>query len=289
MSTAFYRPTDTLEAISLLGRFGKRAIIVNGGTDIVIEISKGRLTPEAIISISDIQELHEISHQNGYIRIGGSATYYEMMENPLLNHFSGMIEAISQVGSPAIRQVATLAGNICTAAPAPDGCTMAMGLDAVVVLAGPSGERLLPLSQMLLGRGKTAREEHELLTAILLPISKKNCAYLRLARRRAQDIAKVMVGVSLELQDGVCKDAVISLGALNAVPCRAYSLEKLLKNNRIEEGIARVEEIFPQEAKPRPSPFREYKEQVLPTMIGRTLRKAAERWGTNEPENSILP
>ena len=279
METSFYRPATLVQACDLLAQFGEKAVIVNGGTDIVIEISQKRIAPEVILSICDIPQLHVIERQGDYIRVGGAATYQEMMRHPLTQEFPGFIEAISQIGSPAIRQVATLAGNICTAAPAPDGCTMAMGLDAVVVLQNSSGERLVPLSQMLVGRGKTVRDSSELVSAVLLPTAKRNCAYLRLARRRAQDIAKVMVGVSLEVENGVCREAVIGLGALNAVPCRAYSLEHLLKGKPFSQGIDCIRGRFPEEARPRPSPFKEYKEQVLPTLIVRALTKAAERGG----------
>lgn len=277
MSVAFYSPSTISEACSLLEQADAGTVIVNGGTDIVIEIDKGRVKPSVILSVSDIPELHGISVQGDFVCVGGGVTYQEMLEHPLIQGFPGMIEAVSQIGSPAIRQVATLAGNICTAAPAPDGCTMAMGLDAVVVLKSTEQERLVPLSQMLLARGKTVRKSQELLTAILLPLSKKSCAYLRLARRRAQDIAKVMVGVSLELEGTFCKDIAISLGAVNAVPCRAYSLETMLRGRDIHEGLSGLLQIFPEEAKLRPSPFKEYKEQVLPVLIQRTLKKALER------------
>lgn len=279
MATSFYLPSSIDEACSLLAEWQERATITNGGTDIVIEISKGRLTPCANICIWNIEELHEIVQKGAYVSVGGAATYDEIMASPLTQAFPGLIEAVSQIGSPAIRSVATLAGNICTAAPAPDGCTMAMALDAQAVLKSTEGERTVPMSEMLLGRGKTERASNELLKEILLPIPGKICAYNRIARRRAQDIAKVMVGVSLEIEDDICKKAVISLGALNAVPCRAYSAEELLQGAPVREGLDRLQGFMPKEAAPRQSQFKRYKEQVLPTLLARTAEAAAQRGG----------
>ncbi|MBQ5951860.1 MAG: FAD binding domain-containing protein [Lachnospiraceae bacterium] len=279
MATAFYLPKTVKEACALLGEWGERVVITNGGTDIVIEIGKGRLVPEANVCIRNIEELHAIRQEGEFLSIGGAATFDEMLASPLVKAFPGMIEAAGVIGSPAIRAMGTLAGNICTAAPAPDGCTMAMGLDARVVLRSAAGERTVPLSEMLLGRGKTARRGDELLTQILLPLSKTACAYQRLARRQAQDIAKVMVGASLETCGGVITAAAVALGAVNAVPCRAPSVEEMLVGKPAAEGLEAVRDFFPPEAKLRPSPFREYKQQVLPTLLFRTLEQAAERGG----------
>lgn len=279
MATVFFLPNTVEEACSILEEWGDDAIITNGGTDIVIDISKGNLVPHANVCIWNINELHQIKMDGDYVRVGGAATYKEMMNSSLTKEFPGLIEAVSQIGSPGIRQVATLAGNICTAAPAADGCTMAMGLDAQIVLKSATGERIVPLSHMMIGRGKTKRRGNELLTAILIPTSKKNCAYGRLARRRASDIAKVMVGASLEIEDGICTRAVVSLGALGPVPCRAYSIEQKLEGKPIRTGIEQLRGVFPEEAKPRISQFKRYKEQALPTLLVRTLELAAQRGG----------
>lgn len=258
----FYRP-DTLEqALSLLERHGDRAVIVNGGSDIVIEISQKRIHPDAIVSIGGIAELKTIEERDGFLCIGGSVTYREILNSSLCKPYKGLIQAVSCIGSPAIRAVGTPAGNIVTGAPAADCATMLAALGAQPVWV-----------------------QDRILTEIRIPALKsgEGTGYFRVSRRKAQDIGKVLVGSRVRLEGGVIAEAAISLGAVNAKIARAESLEKVLPGKTPAEALGYLKRTFPEEAGLRESYFKEYKQQVVPAVVaksfGLALEDAAERSG----------
>lgn len=284
MRTDFFKPRDINEAIALLNQYQEKAVIVNGGSDIVEKLSAGKLQPEAVIYIADIEELKSITERNGNIVIGGAVTYVEMLASPVIQRVKGMVEAVRQLGSPAIRQVATPAGNIGTGAPSADCTSMLMGLEASIVAVSASGERTIPIEEFFINTYKTVLKPDELIKEIYFKALKSGdgTGYIRLARRKAQDIAKVIVSASLSVENGVCTKAAIGLGALNATAVRGTSIEDGLKGKRKEEALAFVRERFPKEAGLRPSRFTRYKELVTCVAVERAVEMA---WNDAEGVN----
>ena len=278
MKTDFFKPADVKEAISLLDRYQEKAIIVNGGSDIVEKIANGQKKPEAIIYINDIDELKQIRESEGDIRIGGAVTYTQMLKSPVIQKVKGMVEAVSQLGSPAIRQLATPAGNIGNGAPSADCTTMLMGLEAKVVIVNASGERVVPIEEFFVKTYQTVLQPNELIREIYFAAPKKGdgTGYYRIARRKAQDIGKVLVSVSLNVDKGICKKAAIGLGALNATAVRGTSIEKALIGKTKEESLSYIRDNFPKEAGLRPSRFTRYKELVTCVAVERAVGMAWE-------------
>lgn len=277
--TEFFKPSTLAEALELLNQYQERAVVVNGGTDIVEKIGDGSVNPEAIIYIKDVVELNEIHKQDGDLVIGGAVSYEKIQNSNLCRALPGLIEAVSEIGSPPIRVVATAAGNIQTAAPAPDCSVMLLGLGAKLVLTSLAGDRVVELSDFFIKRGQTVLRADELIRQIVIPAQAVNSktAYKRMARRKAQDIAKVLVGVSMVVEDGICQKIQIGLGALNATPVRAYSLEAIMTGKRIEDGLRQIKTVFPEEANLRISRFTEFKQQVTNTIICRAIEQASGR------------
>lgn len=281
----FFRPEDLQQALSLLAEYREKAAVVNGGSDIVEDISKGKIKPDAIVSISGIRELGGIREDGGMLRIGGTVTYRQMLASDACQRFRGLIRAVSQVGSPAIRIVGTPAGNLGTAAPAADCATMLLALDAQVVLQCGEGQRTVPLTDFYYGRGKTQRRPDELIVSIDVPslAPGEGTGYYRVVRRKAQDIGKILAGCRLTLENGAVREAKISLGALNACIVRACSLEEAVIGKTAAEALGYLKRTFPEEAGLRESYFREYKEQVTSSAVARAfalaLEDAAERSG----------
>ncbi len=276
MNTEFYKPADLRSATALLERYGDRAAIVNGGTDIVIEIARKRIAPEALIYVEGVAELQGIREEDGTVILGGAVTYLAMQQSPVCRAITGLMQALAALGSPAVRAVATPAGNIGTAAPSADCTTMLMALEAAVVLAGARGERTVPLDVFFLKRGETAMRRTELIKEIRFPVpgSHAGTGYARVARRKAQDIGKVLAGVALRLDGDVCARASVALGALNATAVRAPSIERAIAGKTRAEALAFVEENFPPEAGLRESYFKRYKELVTTAVIARALDAA---------------
>ncbi|KKM10821.1 hypothetical protein SY88_12145 [Clostridiales bacterium PH28_bin88] len=274
MKTEFFKPGTLEEALGLLDQFKENAVIVNGGTDIVEKIVSHEVEPEAIVYIRDIPECRGIEQNDGTLSIGGAVTYREIQESPLCTRIAGLIQAVSEIGSPPIRNVATPAGNIANAAPAADCNIMLLALEAEVVLACTGGERVVALQDIWLNPQETTIRKNELIRAIRIAIPSKDTstAYVKMTRRKAQDISRVSVGVSLTLTGTFCQEIRIALGAVNKVPVRAYSLEKMMAGKEVETGLAEIRSVFPAEATPRKS----YKKLVTNAVIERAIRKAYE-------------
>ena len=276
MKTEFFKPTDIKSAIALLEKYKDAAVIVNGGSDIVQPIAEGKLEPEAVIYIAGIKELQSISEREGKIVIGGAVTYTQMLKSPIIQKVPGLIEAVRQLGSPPIRHVATAAGNLGTGAPSADCTTMLLGLGAKIVLVSAGGERTLAVEDFFVKTYKTAIAPNELIKEIYFDAPKPGdgSGYIRLARRKSQDIAKVLVSASLTVKGGVCQKAIIGLGALNATAVRGASIEAGITGKKREEALAYIRQNFPKEAGLRESRFKHYKELVTCAAVERAVAMA---------------
>lgn len=276
MNTEFFRPTDIRAAVALLEQYQQGAVIVNGGSDIVEKIAAGHVKPAAIIYIADIAELKGIEQRDGKIVLGGAVTYHEMLQSPVIQRLPGMMEAVRNLGSPAIRQVATAAGNLGTGAPSADCTTMLMGLSARIVVVSARGERTIPIEEFFVKTYKTVLAPDELIREIYFDAPQKgdSSGYIRLARRKSQDIGKVLISASLSVRDGVCTKAVIGFGALNATAVRGRSIEEAIVGKKKEEALSAIRAHFPKEAGLRQSRFKHYKELVTCTAIERAVAMA---------------
>jgi CO/xanthine dehydrogenase FAD-binding subunit len=277
--TEFFKPVTLAEALDLLESCGEKSVIVNGGTDIVEKIAKGVVNPQTIIYIQDIPELKGIREEDGFIVIGGAVTYQEIEKSLICSKLSALIEAVSEIGSPAIRNMATPAGNIGTAMAAADCNVALLALDAKIILAGKNGEREMEISSIFRDKGQTNINENELIKEIRIPIPDADTcsSFVKLARRKAQDIAQVSVAVSIKVKEGICQDIKIALGAINPIPVRSATLEKQMIGKEVEKGLNEIKGIFPPEAMLRDDRFKPYKEQVTNVIIGRAISKAYEK------------
>lgn len=272
----FFSPKSLTDALELLEQYGEKAVIVNGGTDIVEKIACGIVNPEVVIYIQDISELKSIREENGYICIGGAATYQEVMASTLCQQFSGLLQAISEIGSLPIRIVGTPAGNIGTAVPAADCNVALIALNADIILASKNQERVINAKEMFIGYCRTQLQSGELIKEIRLPILSTNTAsaFVKLAKRKAQDISQVAVGVCLTMESEVCRDISIALGAISSTAIKAYSLEKIMLGKKVEQGIAELKGVVPSEANLRSPLNRPYKEAVISVLVQRAINKA---------------
>lgn len=276
MHTEFFKPTNLSKAIELLSQYKDKAVIVNGGSDIVIDIAQKKINPKAIIYVQGIGELQGISERDGQIVLGGAVTYLQMQQSSICRKVTGLMEALSHLGSPAIRAVATPAGNISTAAPSADCTTMLMALRAKIVLVSTRGERTVPIEELFIKTYKTMIQSDEIIREIYFtaPQKEDGTGYCRLARRKSQDIGKVLASAALHIENGICIDAVIGLGALNATAVRGTSTERELIGKTRQQALEYVKNNFPAEAGLRTSYFKHYKELVTSSVVERAVDMA---------------
>lgn len=271
MDTLFFKTTSVKETVDLMEQHKDGVVVVNGGSDIVEKISTGEVSPSAIIYVENVEGMKEIAEKDGNVVIGGAVTYKEMEQSEIIQKYNGLLVALHQLGSPAIREVATPAGNVGTGAPSADCTTMLMGLGAKIIAVSAAGERVIPIEEFFVKTYKTVLQSNELIKEIQFPMAKAGdgSGYIKLARRKSQDIGKVLIGVSISVENDVCKAVKIGLGALNATAVRAYSLEEALVGMGKEEAVAYINANFPKEAGLRPSRFTRYKEYVTRAAIER--------------------
>lgn len=274
-TSAFYNPKSVSELVDLLAKHKADACIVNGGTDIVEKIGNRSLSPGAIVYIKNIKELDYIEERDGHVCIGGIASYKSVLESKLCAQFNGLLQAVAEIGSPPIRVVGTPAGNVATAAPAADCNVALLALDASLILSSQSGERCMAASEIFTGAWKTAITPGEFIREIRIPTHQGgNSTFIKLAKRKAQDISQVSTCVYVKTAGNICQTVRVALGAAASRPIRVPSFENLVLQKPLEEALAALRNLVPAEISLRNPRNKAYKEMVISVIVGRALKMA---------------
>ena len=195
-------PKTIGEALSLLNKYGNKAKVLAGGTDVVQLMKDKVIRPEYIISIGNIAELNYIQAEENSIRIGALTTIRNIERSKDLKENYGLLcQAASQMSFPSLRNTATVGGNLCNAAPSADMAPPLIALMATVKLVSTAGERTVPLEEFFTGSGHTVLKPDELMTEIqaLAPPAHSAGVYLKCRTRDAGDPALVSVAALLTL------------------------------------------------------------------------------------------
>jgi carbon-monoxide dehydrogenase medium subunit len=235
-SFQYHQPETIEEVCLLLSEHGDDAKILAGGSDLVVKMKQGFLHPEHIINIKKLRELDFIrKDEKVYVigsltRLNDIATHQDLRRDlPILP------EAASTIGSVQVRNIATIGGNICNAAPSADMSPGLLVLEAEAIIAGPEGRRSLPLEKFFAGPGGVDLALGEMLVEIRAPIPPDGTSmvYYKQGPRKAMDCAVVGVAIALTLdKDGICQRVLIALGAVAPTPIRAIEAEKLITGKR---------------------------------------------------------
>lgn len=223
MSTSQYEaPASIADTVALLSKAPPgTARILAGGTDLLAQMRNDLISPELLIDVKKVPELVGIEQLgDGGFRIGAATCGAELGEHEALAAaWPGVVEATALIGSVQIQGRASLGGNLCNASPAADSVPALIAADAVCTVAGPSGERALPVEKVVTGPGQTCLGAGELVVDFRLPARppRSSDAYLRMIPRTEMDIAIVGAAVSLSLDaSGTCTAARVALGAVAA-------------------------------------------------------------------------
>jgi len=239
---AYLEPTTLPEAVALLAQHGDHARVLAGGTDLLTALKEGWERPEWVVSIGRIADLNYVRYDSEIgLRIGALASVRTVeMSSEVRQHYPLLASAAGVLASVQIRNLATVAGNVCRASPSADTIPALLALDAEVRLIGPTGERLVPLAHFFRGPGRTALRQTELLAEIVIPPLRPNtgAAYIKHSPRRAMDLAVVGVATLVVLEGLRCVDARIALGAVAPTPLRVYAAEELLIGKELTPDVA---------------------------------------------------
>ncbi len=211
----YYKPATIEEAFGLMDRFNGDAVYIAGGTDVMVLMRQKKLRPKALISLKNIKALS----LKDEFTIGAGVTHREIQQDDAIRkHLSALHDAVCRLGSTQIRNVATIGGNICNAAPSADTACPLLVLDAEAVLVGGSGERRIPLDDFFVGPGRTLLQKGEILREFKVPglTGNTGSAYIKHTRRNAMDLPIIGIAarVTVNKNDLRCKECHLCDGTL---------------------------------------------------------------------------
>lgn len=273
---AYFSPTSVEEAVALLAEEGRT--VIAGGTDLLVN-------PRYMVGVREVVDIRQlrlnyIREENGWLCIGAATTMRSVARHPVIQALADGILARSAAvcGSPNIRNMATLAGNVAAALPSADTPPSLIALDAQAVLQGVQGTRIVPLDGFFTGPAKSARGR-EFIREVRIPLHRDEMrgGFYKIGRT-AEDISLVNAAASLRVQAGVIMEARLVLGAVAPVPLRVARAEQALRGQApTEETFQRIAEMAREEVRPisdqRASA--DYRRRVSGVAALRALRQAA--------------
>lgn len=270
------------EVLELLEENQEKCKIIAGGTDFVIQLREGNIRPEVIIDISGTKDLSFIRKTDNYIEIGAATTFNFIKNSPLISSsLRGLKEAASLVGSPQIRNLGTVGGNICNASPAADTAPPLLALGAIAVIKNKQHTREIPLEDFYLDRGRVKLEPDELLFSLKFdqPQNRQGLGFVKLGLRNALAISSISIAVFMDLEgDNTCKDIRIGSGALSKTPVREKDVEaffkgRTLNDELIDQGAIFFGRILEQRLDGRPPAERNYKPYAIKGVFKEAFEK----------------
>ena len=285
MTQEYLRPKSIEEAISLHQSLGEKARFIAGGTDLMVKMKERQVRPQYLISLKGIPGLDQIEYEQGELKIGALVTHRHLELSPVIRkHFPILTDAVENIGSVQIRNVATLGGNIATAVPSADGATPLIALGAKVRLVGPRGERTMVLENFFTGDRQTVLELGEVLSHFIIPRlpPRTGGAYWKHTRRSAMELPILGVSVLLSLAEDMetCVEARIGLGVMAPTPMRARNAERILMGKRLDAPILReAGKVASNESKPRDTARGEawYRKEMVKVLVERAGKISLER------------
>jgi carbon-monoxide dehydrogenase medium subunit len=237
-------PKSLDEAISLHESHGGSAKYIAGGTDVLVKIKEGKMTPRYLIALKQILDPHDNlqKKESGELHISALTTHREIEKSSLIRtQYPVLHDAVKNIGSVQIRNVATMGGNLVNAVPSADGAIPLIALDAKVCIIGTKGERRMDLVRFFLGPGQCDLEHGEILAEIIIPplLPQTGSAYIKHGRREAMELPMLGVGVLLSMDDDLktCVKARVCLGVAAPTPFRAMMAEEFLVDKIIAEEL----------------------------------------------------
>ena len=284
MSFEYHEPTSLAEAVDLGARFGADGRFLAGGTDLIIQIRRGKLHLRHVVGLHRVPGLDGID-TNGSVTLGALVTHRALERHSAFQgHLRALVEGAEVVGGHQVRNVGTVGGNIVNASPAADVTPVLLALDTTVTCVGPAGERTLPLDGFLVSPGQTALRPGELLTGLrfsALP-GRSATAFLKAGRRKAMEISVVCVAARLTLDAAGerCAEARIALGAVAPTTRRARAAEQALEGRApTPDALRDAGRIAAGESQPisdvRASA--RYRTLIVETLVTRALARCLER------------
>lgn len=280
----YYAPVSIDEACSLALEMGDGSMFLAGGTDLMVKIKRNLIEIKTVIDIKKIEGLDEVVYdEEKGLSIGSTVSLTTIENHPLIKEkYPAVADAAHATANVQIRNMASLAGNLCNAAPSAENAPVLMAMGATVTLVSSDGSREVPLDEFFKGPGETVIKKGEMLTAVNVPVPPEGSgtSYQHISARGKVDISAVGVGVMLIMKKDKCEDARIFLGAVAPTPMMVVKAQDVLKGNTITEELLQTAGL---EASEECSPITdmrasaEYRKLMVAVLTGRAIDEARSR------------
>lgn len=280
-----YARPDTLdEAVGLLAEHGDGARVLAGGTDLLVHLRAGALTPDLVVDGKGIAELNELSYSPDCgLTLGAAVPCYRVYQDEEISAaYPGLIDAASLIGGTQIQGRASFGGNLCNAVPSADSIPAMIAHNGTCVIAGPNGTREVAVEDFCTAPRRNVLEANELLVSINFPAPQAGfgARYLRFIPRNEMDIAVAGAGVSVQLSNGTVSSARVSLAAVAPTPLLVDEAAAALEGNEPSaENIQAAAEAAREAARPI-TDMRgtvEFRKHLCEVLTRRALTTAVER------------
>ena len=280
----YLMPRTLDEALDFLEKSQGKAQVVAGGTDVICQLRHRDLEVDTLVDITRLPDMDGISQDGEMITLGACTTHAQTALSPLIREKAAILaKGAGSLGSPQIRNIATVAGNLVSGHPAADTSIPLLALNASVLIVSREGQRVVPLTEFFLDKGRTAIDcRKEILIQIKFPAIQSNqgCCHLRLSKRQSLTIAILVLAavVKVDPQKKIIQEAAIALGPVAPTPFRALEAEALLAGAPVcKETIEQAAESACAEANPIDSAIwgsAEYKREMVKVFVKRGLENA---------------
>lgn len=279
----YLEPRTIGEATQLLSNYGEKARILAGGIDLIPRMRKGEIKAGYVVNIQNIPGLERIEpNEKGGITFGAMVRLRSIEASETIqNKYPILYEAIHQITSVQTKYMGTAVGNLCVATPASDIATSLFALGARLKISGVKDERTESIEKFYVDYRLTSLKQGEMVTGVLLPNppSGTGTAFLNLVRTHA-DIAKISVAAAIVVQNGICREARLAIGAAAPTVLRAVNAEALLMGQKITpQVINEAAKTASAETKPITDirSTAEYRREMAGILVRRVLEEALER------------
>ncbi len=290
----YHTPATTDEAIELLARYAGQAQVIAGGTDLLVDKrAEGGYHPhEALIDVTRIPELRQITTENDFITVGAGVTHTQIVKSPELARYATcLVESCGVVGGPQVRNVGTLGGNVAHALPAGDGTTSLVALDAEADIIYMGERKRVPIREMYLGPGKSLLDSCRDLLVSFRFRRAADCeatAFKRIMRPQGVALPILGCGVWIRLDETrrQFEAARLAIAPIGPTPGRADEVEHaLIGQPATGETVERMAELAQSTLHPRTSKYRAtagYRREMIGVLVRRTLTLAIHRAQTGD-------
>ncbi|HRQ22074.1 MAG TPA: xanthine dehydrogenase family protein subunit M [Anaerolineales bacterium] len=282
----YKRPASVAEAVQALASASGPALPIAGGTDLLLDLKQGNHPPiHILIDLTFIPEMSALELRGDELFIGAAVPVNRVALDPLTGaHARALVEACNLIAGPQVRNTATLGGNVAHALPAADGTIALTALEAQAEVAGASGLRRVPFTELFLGPGKSAIDKSkEIIIGFYIPQSKKGQAscFKRIMRPQGVALPILNCAVWLEREGGTVKDIHIAVGPGGPTPFRATEAESALRGKPLNETtFAETLNVLLSQAKFRTSARRasaDYRRHIIGGLFKDVLDAAWKR------------